>query len=667
MEKTPTIRFKHFLVVTTILLITFLSSPVQTARKQQIFRIITEEFPPYNYTKNGKITGISTEIVRTILKRLSHPDNIEIMSWSRGYDLINKNDNIILFSTTRSPQREDLFKWVGPLVPNNVVFFARKGAGLPVNSLEDAKKINKIGVYKDDFGEQLLKKKGFTNLDSVIDNKDNVQKLVDGKIDLWAINELTGMHLAQQVGLADKIESVFLVNEAQMYIAFSKNTPNNVIKKWQNVLYRMHSDGSYARIFGKWLDSRGESPFPTQKVIIVIIITLITLGIFIVLILNRQLKNKVRLRTEQLELELAKRKVIEVSLIKSEERIRGIFQELSIPILVSRISDGKVLYANPSFASTLGYTLEEILNHRTPDFYNNPDDRRKLLKALKECGSLSNYELHGKRKDGTTLWVVLSVQQIDFEKDEALLVGLIDISERKQIEEEMKQVLKQLESTNKELKDFAYIVSHDLKAPLRAIGSLSSWIATDYADKLDDDGKEQLKLLLNRVERMHNLIEGILHYSRISQGEEELKEIDLNVLVTDVIDFIAPPDNITIKIENRLPTIECEETRITQVFQNLLSNAIKYMDKPKGTITISSMDNPDHWKITVADNGPGIDEKYFDKIFQIFQTLKARDEFESTGVGLTVVKKIIEMYDGTIWLKSQVGEGSQFYFTLPKK
>ncbi len=667
MPKTPRIRLKLFLVYITLLLTTYLSLPLEIAGKHQTFRILTEEFPPYNYTKNGKITGISTEIIREILRRLKYPDNIEIMSWTDGYNLILNNDNTILFSTTRSPQRADLFKWVGPLVPNNVVFFARKGSGMPVNTLDDAKNIKMIGVYKDDFGEQLLKGKGFTNLDSVIDNKENVQKLVSGEIDLWAINELTGKHLAQQVGLADKIENVFLVNEAEMYIAFSKNTPDSVIRKWQKVLDTMQKDGSYARIFGQWLDSRGEIPFPTQKVIIIVVITLITIGIFIILILNRQLKNKVRLRTEQLELELTKRKEIEKSLIKSEERIRGIFQELSIPIIVSRISDGQVLYSNPSFASTLGYDLDEILNHRTPDFYNNPDDRHKLLEDLKKCGSLSNYELHSKRKDGTTLWVVLSVQQIDFEKDKAMLVGLIDISERKQIEEEMKQVLKQLESTNKELKDFAYIVSHDLKAPLRAIGSLSSWIATDYADKFDDEGKEQLRLLLNRTERMHNLIEGILHYSRVGRGEEDLVEVDLNLLVTEIIDSIAPPENITITIENHLPIIRCEETRISQIFQNLLTNAIKYMDKPKGRITVSSSDNPDYWKFNVADNGPGIDEKYFDKIFQIFQTLKARDEFESTGIGLTVIKKIIEMYNGRIWLKSKVGEGTVFFFTLPKK
>ncbi len=667
MPKTPRIRFKYFLVYIVILLTTWLSSPLKTTGKQQTFRIITEEFPPYNYTKNGKITGISTEIVREILKRLGHPDNIELIPWSEGYNLILKNEHTILFSTTRSPQREKLFRWVGPLVPNNVVFYARKGSGLPVNSLDDAKNISKIGVYKDDFGEQLLIKKGFTNLDSVIDNKENVQKLVDGKIDLWAINELTGKHLAQQVGLADKIENVFLVDKKAMYIAFSKNTPDYIIKKWQAVLDKMHSDGSYARIFLKWLDIQSGTPFPTQKVIIVVVITLITLGILIIFILNRQLKKKVRLRTEQLELELTKRKEIEKSLIKSEERIRLIFQELSIPIIVSRISDGQVLYANPSFASTLGYGLKEILNHSTPDFYNNPNDRRKLLEDLKKCGSLSNYELHSKRKDGTTLWVVLSVQQIDFEKDEAMLVGLIDISERKQIEEDMEQVLKQLEGTNQELKDFAYIVSHDLKAPLRAIGSLSSWIAADYADKFDDDGKEQMKLLLNRVKRMHNLIEGILRYSRLGRSEEDLTEVDLNQLVTDVIDSISPPENIHIKIISHLPTISCEKTRITQIFQNLLSNGIKYMDKPEGTITISSLDKLDHWEFSVADNGPGIEEKYFDKIFQIFQTLKARDEFESTGVGLTVVKKIIEMYNGTIWLKSKVGEGSVFFFTFPKK
>ncbi|MDD5064084.1 MAG: ATP-binding protein [Phycisphaerae bacterium] len=239
--------------------------------------------------------------------------------------------------------------------------------------------------------------------------------------------------------------------------------------------------------------------------------------------------------------------------------------------------------------------------------------------------------------------------------------------ERKQAEQRQAQLLEQLEKTNQELKNFAYIVSHDLKAPLRGIKTLAEWISADCADKLDDNGKEQMNLLMRRANRMHNLIDGILRYSRIGRIEKEKVVVNLNELVTEIIDMIAPPENVTITIENTLPAIECDPTRIMQVFQNLLSNAVKYIDKPKGQIKVDCVEEDGFWKFSVADNGPGIEEKHFGKIFQLFQTLAPRDECESTGIGLTVIKKIVELYNGRIWVQSKVGEGSTFFFTLPKQ
>jgi signal transduction histidine kinase len=242
-----------------------------------------------------------------------------------------------------------------------------------------------------------------------------------------------------------------------------------------------------------------------------------------------------------------------------------------------------------------------------------------------------------------------------------------EIRIRKEVQAKQYQILAKLQSANKDLSDFAYIVSHDLKAPLRGIKTLTEWIIADYADKIDDQGREQMGLLSNRVDRMHGLIEGILQYSRVGRVKEDLAVVDLNEAVPEVVDLIAPPDNISITTDNELPTITCEPTRIRQVFQNLLSNAVKYMDKPQGKIRIACVEEDDYWKFSVADNGPGIEEKYFEKIFQMFQTLSSRDEFESTGVGLTVVKKIVEMYGGKTWVESVPGEGSTFLFTLSKQ
>ncbi len=256
---------------------------------------------------------------------------------------------------------------------------------------------------------------------------------------------------------------------------------------------------------------------------------------------------------------------------------------------------------------------------------------------------------------------------------------LQDITELKQAEEKLNQYskslekkvserTKELEDVNQEITDFAYSISHDLKAPLRGISQLAGWISSDYSKVLDQDGQEKLRLLISRTKRMHKLIEGILQYSRIGRVAIEKQSVDLNQLVQESIDLLAPPENIQISIEKELPTIVGVHPYFEQVFLNLLSNAIKFMEKPQGFIKIGCVDKKKIWQFSVADNGPGIDEKYFDKIFQMFQTLAPSSEKAgSTGIGLTLVKKIVKMWGGRVWLESTVGEGSTFFFTLPKE
>lgn len=225
----------------------------------------------------------------------------------------------------------------------------------------------------------------------------------------------------------------------------------------------------------------------------------------------------------------------------------------------------------------------------------------------------------------------------------------------------------ELEATNQELRSFAYVISHDLKAPLRGISRIAQWLVDDYDSMIDEQGKHMTKLLINRVKRMDSLIEGILEYSRIGRTPENTEDLDLKSLVYDMVAMLSFTENIHIVVSGEFPVITGNRFRISQVFQNLLDNAIKFMDKAEGEIQFSGRDDGTQWIFCVADNGPGIDKKYYEKIFQIFQTLNRRDMLESTGVGLAIVKKIIESYGGKIWIESQVGKGSQFYFTLPKQ
>ena len=201
---------------------------------------------------------------------------------------------------------------------------------------------------------------------------------------------------------------------------------------------------------------------------------------------------------------------------------------------------------------------------------------------------------------------------------------------------------------------------------MRGIRTLAEWISQDDANKLSDESREQFGLLVARVNRMQDLIDGILQYSRAGRVNEGRVRIDLGELVAEVIDTLVPPENVAITIEDELPVIELERIRVFEVFQNLLSNAIKYMDKPQGRIRIGCTGQDEFWRFSVSDNGPGIEERYFERIFQLFQTLSPHDDRESTGIGLTVVKKIVEMYGGEVGVESKLGQGSTFFFTLPR-
>ena len=244
------------------------------------------------------------------------------------------------------------------------------------------------------------------------------------------------------------------------------------------------------------------------------------------------------------------------------------------------------------------------------------------------------------------------------------LKSAINTREKERVETQNKQLFKQLEKSNDELQEYAHIVSHDLKSPLRSIDALVSWLKEDNKDKLDDVSLENFAHIESTLEKMEQLITDILEYSSAGVENSENTDVDINSIVNDLMNMLFIPEHIEIKLLQKLPVIRGDKTKLQQVFQNLISNAIKFCDKEKGLIEIDVISKPEYYEFSIKDNGIGIDKKFHEKIFKIFHALnKSKD---STGIGLSIVKKIVNLHGGDIWLESEPNIGTTFYFTIKR-
>ena len=232
---------------------------------------------------------------------------------------------------------------------------------------------------------------------------------------------------------------------------------------------------------------------------------------------------------------------------------------------------------------------------------------------------------------------------------------------------ELKEINQKLIRTNKQLDEFVYIVSHDLKAPLRGISCLASFLEDEIGENMTEGALDLINMMKNRTERLQGLVDGILHYSKMANIAETKEVFNVKELVNSIIDLLSPPNNFRFEIADNLPVINSEKIKLHEVFQNLISNSIKYNSSQDAIIRIDYQEYPEYYDFSVSDNGIGIKEEHLEKIFGIFQTLVPKDKVESTGIGLSIVKKIVEQQKGFVSVKSVLGEGSTFSFQWMKE
>lgn len=355
------------------------------------------------------------------------------------------------------------------------------------------------------------------------------------------------------------------------------------------------------------------------------------------------------------------------SLESQKQKYSNIIANMNLGLMEVSLKD-EILMVNNSFAKMSGYAEEDLIGKIANETFTLKKNSKTIVKENNKRikGLANSYEVIIKRKDGKLRnWLVSGAPNYNLNGEVTGSIGIhLDITDIKQLQKQKEKLVKDLEITNNQLQEYAHIVSHDLKSPLRSINALVSWLKEDNQQKLDAVSMQNFALIESTLEKMENLISDILNYSSIGSDSIKMKEVDLNLVLTDIKQILHFPEHIRLEILKPLPKITGDRTMLQQLFQNIISNAVRYNDKKIGIIQIDYKNQKSFYEFSIKDNGMGIDKKYHDKIFKIFHSLhKSKD---STGIGLSIVKKIVENHNGKVWLESEPDIGTTFYFTLKK-
>ena len=353
-------------------------------------------------------------------------------------------------------------------------------------------------------------------------------------------------------------------------------------------------------------------------------------------------------------------------IVFAEEHYRSLFNNAEIAMFRTRLDGSEVLDCNTKFLEMLGYSRDEVIGVPSRILWVAPTERDKMVLQLQAEGRVSNLEFQMLRKGGDVRWCVTSVRL--FKEDGVLEGSVQDITERKQAELEVLNKNAALERSNADLEQFAYVASHDLQTPLRNIVRYAQLLEHRYKNRLDADADDFIGFVVDSGKHMTRLINDLLEFSRVSRQSEPLKPISAGEALAQALknlDLELVTTGAEVKVGD-LPMVQADQTYLVSLFQNLLGNGLKYRAPDRKPMLSVSAERVsfDCWRFAIADNGIGIEPQYHDKIFEIFQRLNPAASAEGTGIGLTLCRRIVHRFGGNIWLKSEPGTGTTFFFTL---
>ncbi len=376
--------------------------------------------------------------------------------------------------------------------------------------------------------------------------------------------------------------------------------------------------------------------------------------------------------------DITQRKEMQTAIQTSEEKYRTLYETMTQGV-IHQDSKGRIISINPAAEEIMGLNSSSM-NGETFNYHNKaihedgsdfPSENHPSIIALKTGKVVRNVVMgiFNSQKENYN-WININATPLFKPGDNKpfqVYITFEDITETMKAHKLLNDTLDELKRSNTELEQFAYVASHDLQEPLRMVSSFTQLLERKYKDSLDAEGLEYINFAVDGAQRMQLLINDLLAYSRVHTKGEKFEDVQLDKVFDDVLFNMEIPieENNAIITTESLPVISADYSQMVQVFQNLISNAIKYRGQETPQIHVSSQKQDYHWQFSVKDNGIGINPDYYEQVFQIFRRLHTRDEYEGTGIGLAITKRIIERHDGNIWLESKPGEGSIFYFTIP--
>jgi PAS domain S-box-containing protein len=353
----------------------------------------------------------------------------------------------------------------------------------------------------------------------------------------------------------------------------------------------------------------------------------------------------------------------------SEARYRRQFETAPDGILLLDAETGQVVDANPFMQVLLGYSLDEFMGKKVWEIgpFKGIEASKTIFAELNVKDSVRYESMSLERNDGSRVEAEFISNAYFADKRRLIQCNIRDITERRHLEKLAEERIAELARSNAELGQFGYVASHDLQEPLRAVASCVQLLQKRYAGQLDARADEFIAHSVAGIKRMETLINDLLAYSRVGTEAQPLVPTDCESLLQNVLADLsmAIVESGAVVTHDPLPTLEADSTQLAQIFQNLIGNAIKFHGNRPPLIHVGAEKNAGVWTVSVTDNGIGIEPQYFERVFQVFQRLHTRKEYQGTGIGLAICKKIVERHGGRLWIESQPEQGSVFRFTLP--